>query len=121
MLAGAATCLAADIDALALVATRLNAAANGLIVTTTADDLLSQPPGAFDVILVGDLFYERQLAERVLAFAEAGVARGALVLIGDPKRNYFPRDRFTMVAEYRVPVSRELEDAEIKTTSVWQA
>jgi predicted nicotinamide N-methyase len=121
MKAGAASCMAADIDTLALVATRLNAAANGLVVTTTADDLLARAPDTFDVILVGDLFYERQLAERVLAFIDAAAARGMLVLIGDPKRNYFPRDRFTKVAEYRVPVSRELEDAEIKNTSVWQA
>jgi predicted nicotinamide N-methyase len=121
MLAGAASCLAADIDTLALAATRLNAEANGLVVTTTNEDLLARPPDAFDVILVGDLFYERQLAERVLAFIDAAVAREALVLIGDPKRNYFPRDRFTKVAEYRVPVTRELEDSEVKTTSVWQA
>ncbi len=121
MLAGAASCLAADIDTLALVATRLNAEANGLLVTTTADDLLAHPPGAFDVILVGDLFYERELAERVLAFITKASADGALVLIGDPKRNYFPRDRFTKIVEYNVPVTRELEDAEIKMTSVWQA
>jgi predicted nicotinamide N-methyase len=121
MKAGAASCLAADIDTLALVATRLNAEANGLVVTTTADDLLARPPQAFDVILVGDLFYERQLAERVLAFIDAAKLNGALVLIGDPKRNYFPRDRFTKVAEFKVAVSRELEDAEIKNTSVWQA
>jgi predicted nicotinamide N-methyase len=121
MLAGAASCLAADIDMLALVATRLNAEANGLHVTTTAEDLLARPPDAFDVILVGDLFYERQLADRVLAYIDAAVEGGALVLIGDPKRNYFPRDRFTKVTEYRVPVTRELEDAEIKNTSVWQA
>ena len=121
MLAGAASCIAADIDTLALVATRLNARANGLIVTTTAEDLLAGPPTAFDVILIGDLFYERALAERVLAFITQAAANGALVLIGDPKRNYFPRDRFTKVAEYPVPVTRELEDAEIKNTSVWQA
>lgn len=121
MLAGAASCLAADIDMLALVAIRLNAEANGLIVTTTAEDLLARPPTAFDVILVGDLFYERELAERVLAFITHATGQGTLVLIGDPKRNYFPRDRFTKVADYRVPVTRELEDAEIKDTSVWQA
>ena len=60
----------------------------------TADDLLAAPPGAFDVVLIGDLFYERPLAERVLAFAEAAHARGALVLAGDPRRSYFPQDRF---------------------------
>ncbi len=121
MRAGAASCLAADIDTLALVATQLNAEANGLPVLTTAADLLAQEPAGFDVVLVGDLFYERALAERVLTYVDAARRHGALVLIGDPKRNYFPRDRFTKVAAFQVPVTRELEDAEIKDTSVWQA
>ena len=30
------------------------------------------------------------------------------------------RDRFEAVAEYRVPVTRELEDAEIKNAAVWR-
>lgn len=118
--AGARFALAADIDRLALIATHLNAAANALEVATTPEDLLARPPDLFDVVLVGDLFYERQLADHVLAYIDAARAIGALVLIGDPRRNYFPRDRFTQVAEYRVPVTRELEDAEIKRTSVWQ-
>ena len=42
------------------------------------------------------------------------------MLIGDPQRNYFPKGRFVSAAEYRVPVTRELEDAEIKRTSVWR-
>ncbi len=120
MRAGAASALAADIDRLALIATRLNAEANGVAVEMTADDVLSRPPRSFDVVLVGDLFYERQLADKVLAYIDAIRAMGALVLIGDPRRNYFPRDRFKLIAEYRVPVTRELEDSEIKRTAVWQ-
>ncbi len=120
MRSGAQSALAADIDALALIATRLNAVANGLDVLTTAEDLLARPPDRFDVVLVGDLFYERQLADKVLAYIDAARASGAQVLIGDPQRNYFPRDRFTQVAEFRVPVTRELEDSEIKRTAVWQ-
>jgi predicted nicotinamide N-methyase len=118
--AGAARVLAADIDALALAAIGLNAAANAVALETTADDLLAALPGAFDAILVGDLFYERPLAERVLAFLEAALARGAVVLVGDPRRSYFPPGRFRQLAEYSVPVTRELEDAEIKRTAVWQ-
>ena len=118
--AGAAWVLAADIDILALIATRLNAEANALAVTTTSENLLVQAPEAWDVILVGDLFYERQLADLVLRFIDAARAMGAQVLIGDPQRNYFPRDRFCQVAFYQVPVTRELEDAEIKRTVVWQ-
>src|SRR4029078_1836506 len=57
--AGAARVLAADIDALALAAIVLNANANGVALETTGDDLLAAPPGDFDVVLIGDLFYER--------------------------------------------------------------
>jgi len=42
------------------------------------------------------------------------------VLVGDPGRAYLPRDRFEEVATYQVPVSRTLEDADMKQTTVWQ-
>jgi predicted nicotinamide N-methyase len=121
-LSGAASVLAADIDPVALAAIALNAEANGVGVTTAAEDLLARPPSAaLEVVLIGDLFYERALAERVLAYIEAAVARGSLVLIGDPGRTYVPRGRFTKIAEHQVPVNRELEDNEIKRTAVWRA
>jgi len=120
MKAGARSCLANDIDAISIAAIALNAPANGVTLEVTAQDLLAGAPGAFDVILVGDLFYERQLADRVLAFIEASARNGALVLIGDPKRNYFPPGRFQKAAEYEVAVTRELEDQTIKRTAVWR-
>lgn len=120
MQAGAASALASDLDRLSLAAVELNATLNGVTVETTAENLLEGEPGDFDVILVGDLFYERQLAELVTRFIEAAAAKGAVALIGDPQRNYFPKGRFEVAAEYRVPVTRELEDAEIKRTSVWR-
>ncbi|MBI1648363.1 class I SAM-dependent methyltransferase [Hyphomicrobium sulfonivorans] len=120
MKAGAISVLAADIDLFALAATELNAALNDVKVSTTAEDLLAGAPQGFDLILVGDLFYERALAERVTRYIEAAVANGALVLIGDPQRNYFPKGRFECAADYRVPVTRELEDAEIKNSAVWR-
>jgi predicted nicotinamide N-methyase len=118
--AGAKRVLAADIDAFAVAAIELNSAANDVELETTADNLLAAPPGDFDVVLIGDLFYERSLAENVLTFADAAVAQGALVLSGDPRRSYFPTDRFQKLAEYSVPVTRELEDVEIKRTAMWQ-
>lgn len=120
--AGAARVLAADIDRLALAATTLNAQTNRVTVELTQEDLLA---GAhvehFDVVLVGDLFYERQLAERVSVLIDAAVKRGSVVLIGDPQRNYFPKGRFQEACRYEVPVTRELEDALIKETAVWRA
>lgn len=118
--AGAKRVLAADIDAFSLAAVALNARANGVEIESTADDLLASAPGAFDVVLVGDLFYERALADAVLRYARAAKAQGAEVLVGDPRRSYFPKEAFVQVAAYAVPVTRELEDAEIKHTAVWQ-
>ena len=120
MKAGAASVLAADIDRYALVAIALNGEANGVRIETTATDLLAAAPGSFDVVLVGDMFYERDLAERALAFVETARTKGAEVLVGDPRRSYFPKERFRKVAEYSVPVTRDLEDMEIKHTAVWQ-
>lgn len=120
MKAGASKVLAADIDPYAAAAVVLNAQANNVHVDTATADLLDAPAEAFDLILVGDLFYERELADRVLAFATKARDGGAVVLAGDPRRSYFPRDKFLQLAEYSVPVTRDLEDMEIKHTAVWQ-
>lgn len=120
-MSGASGVLAADIDAIAIASVGLNAAVNGVDVTGTTEDLLATVLPAAGVILLGDLFYERSLADRVLAAIEqAGASQRATVLIGDPQRSYFPRGRFEKLADYRVPVTRELEDAEIKQTAVWR-
>lgn len=119
--AGAARVLAADIDEIALDACRLNAAANGVTLEVTAENLLARAPDpVWDVVLVGDLYYERQLADAVTAYIDAATHNGATILIGDPQRSYFPKTKFERAAEYQVPVTRELEDAEIKRTAVWR-
>ena len=119
---GAAPVIAADIDAFTESAIALNAETNDVYIEIITRDLLDDsPPEAtrYDVILVGDLFYERDTAARALAFLDRNAAAGSRVLIGDPGRTYLPKDRLTRLAEYSVPVTRELEDLEIKRTSVW--
>lgn len=118
---GARSVRAADIDAYAVAAARLNAVANGVEIDVAGEDPLSRPPPESGIVLIGDLFYERALADRVVRYVDAAKAAGLSVLVGDPQRNYFPRNRFTQLAAYGVPVSRDLEDAEIKSTSVWAA
>jgi predicted nicotinamide N-methyase len=117
--AGAAAVVAADIDGFALTAMALNAALNDVALVVTGDNLLAAPPPAADVILVGDLFYEKTLAEQVWDWLMAARKGGAAILIGDPGRSYLPRARLARLADYAVPVSRDLEDAEIKHTAVW--
>jgi predicted nicotinamide N-methyase len=120
MLAGAKNALCADIDAYCAAAVALNAQANGVTCAFTATDLLDAPAPAWaQVILAGDICYEKPLAERVLAWLAEARATGATVLIGDPGRSYFPRSGLTKLAEYQVPTTRELEDMAVKRTCVW--
>ena len=120
MKAGAASVVAADIDAFSVEAIGINADINRVCIEATGRDLLEQPATGADVILVGDLFYEKVLAKKVFAWLEEAEGRGIVTLIGDPGRSYLPRDRLTKLGEYKVAVTRDLEDAEVKLTSVWR-
>jgi predicted nicotinamide N-methyase len=114
--AGAASVLAADIDAFSIAAIRLNALANGVTVAVTQDDLIGAESD-WDMVLVGDLFYERPLAERLLAWLKTW---GCPALLGDPGRSYFPKDQVEPLAVYNVQTSRDLEDREIRETGVYR-
>jgi predicted nicotinamide N-methyase len=121
--AGAAPVTAVDIDAFSDPAINLNAEANDTYVDVIILDVLDHPaPVAprYDVILMGDLFYERDTAARALAYLDRQATVGTRVLVGDPGRTYLPKDRLKHLAEYSVPVTRELEDMEIKRTAVWE-
>jgi predicted nicotinamide N-methyase len=117
--AGAARVEACDIDAFAIAAMGLNADANGVSIEPLLADLVGEDEG-WDAVLAGDICYEQDTASRVVEWLAHLAQRGATVLIGDPKRSYLPVDRLEVVAEYRVPVTRSLEDAEIKKSSVWR-
>jgi predicted nicotinamide N-methyase len=117
-MAGAAKVEASDIDEFAGAAIALNAEANGVRVAVHAGDIAGEDRG-WDIVLAGDVSYERDMAERVTDWLAALALRGARVLIGDPGRTYLARDRLDPVAEYCIPVTRALEDMEIKRTQVW--
>ncbi len=119
MKAGASCVTACDIDAFAIAAIGLNAAANGVAVEALQADLVGTDQG-WETVLAGDICYERDTAERVTAWLEDVSRRGAAVLIGDPGRSYLPKDALEPLATYEVPVTRSLEDAEIKRSSVWR-
>ena len=117
--AGAREVVANDVDGFCEAAVAANAEANGVAVRFEGADLLGGAPPPVDVVLAADICYERPLAERVMAWLSAARAAGARVLIGDPGRTYFPKSGLVRLAEYSVPTTRELEDMEVKRTSVW--
>jgi predicted nicotinamide N-methyase len=118
-MAGAAGVEAADIDGFAVEAIAINAEANGVSVVPRLADLVGTDEG-WDVVLTGDIFYERDIAERMWPWLAGLQARGATVLIGDPGRSYLPKNKVEQIAQYRVQVTRDLEDADIKLSRVWK-
>jgi predicted nicotinamide N-methyase len=120
MKAGAARVIAYDIDSFSRAAIALNARVNNVVIEVSGDDLLAGAAApAAQTILAGDIFYESDTAKRAFDFLDAKAAAGATVLIGDPGRSFLPKDRLRRIAEYQVPVTRDLEDVDIKNTAVW--
>ncbi|WP_433725709.1 class I SAM-dependent methyltransferase [Actinoplanes sp. CA-051413] len=117
--AGASRVTALDVDPLAVAAAARNAAANGVAVETRALDIADSDVPA-DVILAGDVFYTRTVADRMATRMRRAGREGTRVLVGDPGRGYFPERLFTRVAEYVVPVPAVLEETESLLTGVWE-
>ena len=119
---GAASVIANDIDPLSLVAARLNAEANGLDLAVSVEDWLAGPDGApeADVVIAGDVCYEREMSTRALAWLRGHARAGRLVLLGDPGRNYFSAQGLHELARYAIPTSLQLENRGMRETVVWQ-
>ena len=116
--AGAARVEALDLDPAAAEATARNATANGVTVRTRAADISDADPA--EVILAGDVFYTRSVADRMTAALRRAAASGSVILVGDPGRGYFPERLFVRRAEYTVPVPASLEETESLVTGVWE-
>jgi predicted nicotinamide N-methyase len=114
-----ASATAAEPDPFAAAAIALNAAANGLTLAVEPDDVIGGPC-RWDVILAGDMCYERPLAERLVAWLKICAEGGALVLLGDPGRAYLPKSGLEPLARYLVPTPLELEDRVSRDTTVWR-
>jgi predicted nicotinamide N-methyase len=118
-LAGAADVLAADIDPWTETAVGLNAVENGVGIRFTGENQIGRAVDA-DVVLAGDVFYDRDFAAALVPWFTMLAGEGKTVLVGDPGRSYLPKDRLERLAVYEVPVSRALEDSEVKKTTVWR-
>ena len=118
--AGAAGVVAGDIDPNAVAAIAINASANGVRITGRAFDMAAMDPGGAEVVLAGDVFYQRELAELALGFLAGAARSGADVLVADPGRAFLPAASLTPVAGYEVPVLATIEDAPVKTVTVYR-
>ncbi len=120
--AGAAQVVANDIDPWALATAELAAARQGLRVHTLLADLTAAADGAlgFQLVLCGDLAYERSHATAQRALLRRARDAGARVLLADAERAYFAPDGLRLLAEYRIPVPKDLEGVEERTARVYE-
>jgi predicted nicotinamide N-methyase len=121
--AGAASVAASELDPIACAAIALNAEANGVTLQVARADLTADPgagwPASFwDVILAGDVCYERPMAERVFAWLTARARDRAVVLMADPGRAYLPPG-LAEIARYPVATTREVEGCEERLTRIF--
>jgi len=116
--AGAASVEAAELDALAGAAIRMNAALNGASVTVTVADLVGAPC-RWDLILCGDVCYEAPMTAHILPWLR-GLARTAEVWIADPGRAYLPAEGTVRLARYVVPTTMELEDSRQREVTLFR-
>jgi predicted nicotinamide N-methyase len=118
--AGAARVVATEIDDFAVAALGLNAALNDVGFEIFAGDILAEPPGDWDLILAGDVCYEKPMADRTTAWLDLAVAAGAEVLVADPGRAYLPKTGLSEIARHDVPTPLDLENRKIMTTLIYR-
>jgi len=120
MKAGAKSALAVDIDPLALEAIKLNAKYNQVSVDTVEGVDLAKPLKKADIIFAGDICYQQALSTKVTRWLRLCVEVGITAYIADPGRAYVPQEGMHQKASYDVPTSRDLEDQDMRTVTVWQ-
>ena len=111
---------AAEIDPYGRAAITLNAAANGVTIDLRDIDLDGPAPADIDLILAGDVFYNAEVAERMLAFVTRCKAAGLDVLIGDPERRDLPAAQLERLASYPVSDVGDARGTEERRGSVYR-
>jgi predicted nicotinamide N-methyase len=117
---GAARVIANEIDSFAAAAIALNAELNGVALEIAERDLVGESDPAWDVVIAGDVCYEKGPAERFMAWLHGLAGEGKLVLMGDPLRTYLPRQGLERVIAYSVKTTREIEDSDLRNAVVWK-
>jgi predicted nicotinamide N-methyase len=120
MKAGASSALAVDIDDLALEAAKLNAGLNGVAIEVSRNIDLTKPYAKADVIMAGDICYQQAMSTTLIRFLRLCAEAGTVVVLADPGRAYVPQEGLVKLASYDVPTSRDIEDKDARTATVYR-
>jgi predicted nicotinamide N-methyase len=117
LLAGARGVLASDVDPYSHTAVVLNAQLNAVSGIELAGDVLADELPDVEVVLAGDVCYDREMTARVLPFLGAAWLGGASVFLGDPGRAYVPSEGLVEQAVYEVV---DADGGPARRTTVWR-
>ena len=118
--AGARRVVAADLDPVAAVAAQLNTELNALAgLETITADLIGLRTDA-EVVLAGDVFYDRALAQRGRAWLEQLAREGRLVLVADPGRGFLSLEGMELLATYAATRDGDLTGSDTRPTGVYR-
>ncbi|XP_030621149.1 electron transfer flavoprotein beta subunit lysine methyltransferase [Chanos chanos] len=124
-LSGADHVVANDIDEVAAIATQLNCELNSLEqLPCVTDNLIGSDLVNWDLILLGDMFYDQSLADSLHHWLHKCIkTHGTRVLIGDPGRAQFEshdiRRLLLKKAKFELPDSVREENYGLTSSTVW--
>jgi predicted nicotinamide N-methyase len=119
-IAGAFDVIANDIDPVAADAMQMNADLNDVFLDIVTEDVIGRISKDYEVILVGDVFYDQQIADLVLPWLKELKAKGREILIGDPGRFYLPNMGLERIARYAGETTGLMEDTDLRNAGVWR-
>lgn len=108
----------------ACVAVAMNAMLNDVEIAVSWENLLERPPeDPYDVIFVGDLLYDEEIARILITWLEDARVRGARIYLGDPGRHGLTeslRRRLKLLRRYSLPENVKRENHGYDTATVWE-
>lgn len=121
-MAGAAHVRALDRDPVATAVCALNARMNAVFIEAETVNITTTETADADIVLAGDLWYERMDARQATRLLRSLAGSGIAVLIGDVGRSELPRSGIDWLASYRLPADEGLERSAVVETRVgWLA
>lgn len=121
-LSGCRHVIANDIDETAEIAAKINARLNNVQIDTSTKNLINDPSSFdFDVVVLGDVFYDQDFAELLMPWIVKLRENNQTCLIGDPGRHALSKKlKLKLLARYHLPESSCIENHGFKFTNVFE-
>jgi predicted nicotinamide N-methyase len=120
---GAKQVVANDVCEYAAVAVALNSQLNGVTIHTHTGSIIGSRPADYfsrgDALIVGDLFYDSDVATPLLPWLQSCVAHGVEVTVGDPGRPGLHKALQALPKERRARVLSEMETVDLPASVSW--